>query len=122
VILADSSIWIAHFRLADPVLNALLHDQAVLCHPFIIGELAVGHLRQREIILGLLQNLPAAAQATDAEVLGFIDRHRLMGLGVGYIDAHLLVATRLTPDATLWTGDRRLRDVARGLGLAFAPK
>jgi predicted nucleic acid-binding protein len=119
VILVDTSIWIAHFRAADEALRRQLATQNVMTHPFIIGELAVGRLHQRDIILAELHRLPRSETASDPEVLHFIDQQRLMGLGVGYVDAHLLAAVRLTRGATLWTTDKRLAEVADRLGLAF---
>lgn len=118
VILVDTSIWIAHFRAADEALQGQLAAQNVLTHPFIIGELAVGQLSQRDIIVAELRRLPRSETASDPEVLHLIDQERLMGLGIGYIDAHLLAAVRLTRSATLWTRDRRLADVADRLGLS----
>src|SRR3546814_900523 len=97
-------------RSGDMALDALLDAVMVLTHP--IGELALGNLRQREIVLNALSYLPHATIATDAEVLHFIDRHALFGRGVGYVDVHLLAATRLTGVAELWTNDRRLHGVA----------
>jgi predicted nucleic acid-binding protein len=92
----------------------------VLGHPFVLGELALGRLRDPEAVLGALADLPRAAVATDDEVLGFIGRHGLAGSGIGYLDAHLLAATALTPDARLWTRDRRLAASAARLSLAAA--
>jgi predicted nucleic acid-binding protein len=117
VILADTSIWIGYFRINDAVLAALLNRNEILMHDFIIGELALGDLRQREVILDDLRNLPRAAHATDFEVMHSIERENLSGLGIGYIDAHLLAAARLTPDCLLWTRDKRLRHAARRLAL-----
>lgn len=96
----------------------LLGDGKVLGHPFVVGELALGNLRQRDAFLRDLIDLPQAAVAEDEEVLRFIDREKLSGRGIGYVDAHLLAAVRLTPDAKLWTRDRRLQTVAAELGLA----
>jgi hypothetical protein len=93
----------------------------VLGHPFVLGEIALGRLREPDLVLGLLADLPQAVVATDAEVLGFIRRHDLAGLGIGYVDAHLLTAARLTPDARLWTRDLRLAAAAHALGLASDP-
>lgn len=87
----------------------------------MIGELALGRLRQRDIVLEALSELPKASGAADAEVLSFIGRHALFGRGIGYIDVHLLAAVCLTADARLWTRDDRLRRVADELGLAFTP-
>jgi len=91
----------------------------VLCHPFVIGELALGRLGDRGI-LEALADLPRAAVATDSEVLGVIGRRGLADSGIGYLDAHLLAAAMLTPDARLWTRDRRLAAAAERLGLAWA--
>jgi hypothetical protein len=120
VILADTSVWVDHLRRGDKTLAALLDAGTVLVHPFVIGELALGNLRQREILLNALADLPHASVATDAEVLHFIERHALSGRGIGYIDAHLLAAAKLTAGAELWTNDKRLHAVAVQLGLAIA--
>lgn len=119
MILVDTSVWIDHLRSGNPTLADLLHTGAALVHAFVIGEIALGQLRQRDLILGMLGNLPQARIATDQEVLYFIDRHQLAGLGIGYVDAHLLAATTLTAGTRLWTKDRRLQDAADRLGLAF---
>jgi predicted nucleic acid-binding protein len=121
VILVDTSVWVDHLRANNLDLAAMLGAGMVLAHPFVIGELALGNLRQRDMVLTALADLPQADSATDAEVLTFIDRHALFGRGVGYVDAHLLAAVRLTADAKLWTNDRRLHGVADELGLAMAP-
>jgi len=120
VILVDTSIWVDHLRAGNAMLAALLDAGMVLTHPFVIGELSLGAVRQRVAVLSALADLPPAVVATDAEVLGFIDRHALFGRGVGYVDAHLLAATRLTAGAELWTNDRRLNTIADALGLAMA--
>lgn len=112
MILVDTSIWIDHLRTGDPELSELLRDGQVLAHPWVTGELAVGHLSRRSEILGLLHNLPQATVATDDEVLTLIDKRHLFGLGIGYVDAHLLAATTLTTAARLWTRDKRLAVVA----------
>jgi len=119
MILVDSSVWVDHLRSGDDRLTALLDRGLVLTHAFVIGELALGSLRQRAAILGALLDLPQATRATDDEVLAFIDRAGLHGLGIGYVDAHLLASVRLTPDARLWTRDRRLLAAAERLGLAL---
>jgi predicted nucleic acid-binding protein len=118
VILIDTSIWIDHFRTGDSELSALLQDSHVLAHPWVTGELALGRLSHRREILGLLHNLPQATVATDVEVLTLIDNQQLFGLGIGYVDAHLLAATMLTTGACLWTRDKRLATVAARHGLA----
>lgn len=118
MILVDTSVWVDHLRASDKALAALLDGGVVLAHPFVIGELALGNLRQREIVLSALSDLPHASVATDVEVLQFIDRHALFGRGIGYVDAHLLAAVQLTPGAELWTKDKRLQRVSIQLGLA----
>jgi hypothetical protein len=118
VILIDTSVWVDHFRAGNSTLAELLEQDAALTHPFVIGEIALGNLRQRELVLGMLSRLPAAVVATDAEVLRFIDRRALFGRGVGYVDVHLLASVRLTAGSQLWTFDKRLNDVAVQLGLA----
>jgi predicted nucleic acid-binding protein len=121
MILVDISVWVDHLRSNNEALAGLLDIGAVLAHPFIIGELALGRMRQREIVLISLTALPRAAVATDAEVLHFIERHALFGRGIGYVDVHLLAAARLTEAASLWTNDKRLQGVADALGLAVMP-
>lgn len=115
MILADTSIWTDHLRSADELLRQLLEDSRVLMHPLIIGDLACGNLRNRTTVVALLHNLPRATIATDREVLGFIEARRLMGRGLGYVDAHLLASVVLTPGAALWTRDRNLAVVAADL-------
>jgi predicted nucleic acid-binding protein len=118
VILVDTSIWINHLRAADKRMTELLGSREVLGHPFVVGELALGHLRGRDEALRELRDLPQAALAENDDVLDLINRVPLFGRGIGYVDAHLLAAVLLTPEATLWTGDGRLRRVAAELGLA----
>ena|ERR1700722_10191609 len=117
MILVDTSIWVDHLRVREKTLERLLDTGQVLTHPFVIGELALGNLRRRGVILGTLQVLPQAAFAAEHEVLRFIDQHRLFGIGIGYVGAHLLAAARLTPATTLWTRDKRLRAAASRLAL-----
>jgi predicted nucleic acid-binding protein len=115
LILVDTSVWVDHLRRGDPGLVGLLERSAVLMHPFVVGEIACGSLRDRKTILELLQDLPAAVVATDSEVIHFIERHALHGKGVGYVDAHLLASVALTAGARLWTRDQRLRQLAAAL-------
>lgn len=119
MILVDTSVWIDHLRKSEPALIAALKAGQVLIHPFVIGELACGNLDNRVELLSLLRDLPAAPVATDAEALGFIDRHQLMGRGIGYLDVHLLASVALARPARLWTRDKRLAFVADGLELTF---
>jgi len=121
VILVDTSIWVDHLRWGDATLVDLLNAGRVLVHPFVIGELALGDLKPRAAVLADLRALPRAEVATDPEVLQFIEDQALFALGVGYVDAHLLAAVRLTAGSMLWTRDRRLLAVAKRLGVAMPP-
>ena len=118
MILVDTSVWVDHLRAADATLADLLDRGLVLGHPWVVGELALGQLRHREVVLGLLAGLPQAVVATAVEVAAFIEAHRLYGLGIGYVDVQLLAAARLTGDALLWTRDRRLAAAAGRLEVA----
>jgi len=122
MILVDTSVWIEHLRRGTPGLARALEEGRVLLHPFVLGELACGALRNREELLRLFGDIPAAPTATDSEVLVFIENHVLMGWGIGYVDMHLLASTVLEGATRLWTRDRRLAGVAASLGIAFAEK
>ena len=117
MILVDTSVWIDHLRDGDERLIDLLDSSQVLVHPFVIGELACGNLRERDEVLRLLNNLPQTSVASHEEVLYFIERNKLMGEGIGYIDAHLLAATALVDTALIWTRDKRLQKLAGKLKL-----
>lgn len=120
MVLVDTSVWIDHLRRSDALLAKLLDAQQVLMHPFVAGELACGNLKNRREILDLLDALPQAVAATHTEVREFIETHRLMGKGLGFVDTSLLAATALGGDAQLWTRDKSLHEVSRQLGLAFS--
>jgi predicted nucleic acid-binding protein len=120
VILVDTSVWVDHFRGNDPRLVEFLEQGQVLTHPFVIGELALGGLANRGEILTYLKELPEALVATDDEVLRLVEIETLAGTGIGYIDAHLLAATRLTGGARLWTRDRRLAEVSNRLSVGLS--
>lgn len=116
MILVDTSVWVEHLRHGLARLATLLQEGEVLIHPWVIGELACGNLRNRSQVLDLLQGLPEATVANDAEVLLMIERELLIGRGIGYVDAHLLASARLS-HCRLWTQDRRLAAVAQEQGL-----
>jgi predicted nucleic acid-binding protein len=118
MILVDTSIWIDHFRNADADLINLLQNAEVLAHPFVIGEIALGNLRNRGVVIAMLSALPRAIVASDAEVLRFIDMSALVGQGIGYIDSHLLASTKLTQSSSIWTRDKRLKAAAARLSLS----
>jgi predicted nucleic acid-binding protein len=119
VILVGTSVWIEHLRAGNSELVALLQEGLVLAHPRVTGEISLGQLARSNEILGLLSNLPQAIVATDAEVLTLIENQKFYGLGIGYVDAHLLAATLLTPSARLWTRDKRLASVVARQGVAI---
>jgi predicted nucleic acid-binding protein len=119
LILVDTSVWIDHLRLAFLPLAAALKDELVLVHPFVIGELACGNLKDRDEVIALLAKLPQPVVAGHEEVLAFIESRRLMERGIGYIDAHLLASAALSDNVRLWTNDKRLRSAAADLHLAY---
>ena len=121
MILVDTSVWINHLRQGDPALSELLQAGKVLVHPFVVGELVLGHLKQHSAVPRFLARAPSAISASEAEVLEFIRRHRLAGCGIGYVDAALLASTMLTPEAMLWARDRRLAETSVQLGIAWRP-
>jgi predicted nucleic acid-binding protein len=118
MILIDSSIWIDHFHKHDDALARVLTREPVLTHPYVIGEVALGHLRNRAAVVSDLRKHKQATIASNDEVLQLIEGENLAGTGVGYVDAHLLASVRLTPGSSLWTRDKRLNDVAHRLGVA----
>ena len=115
--LVDTSVWTDHFRRGNAKLASLLKAARVHCHPFIIGELACGNLGRRRDILAWLKSLPEVPLAENGEVLAFVDARRLMGSGIGWVDAHLLTAAAISHSA-LWTLDRRLARIAARLGMS----
>jgi predicted nucleic acid-binding protein len=121
MILVDTSVWIDHLRNNEPMLANLLTSNSVLSHPFVRGELALGNLSQRSVILSALDNLPQAPVAFTDEVNLFIETHALFGLGIGLIDVHLLASTQLANNAKLWTRDKRLLVVAMRLNVDYKP-
>lgn len=118
MVLVDTSVWISHFREGNVKLIKLLNNCQVVCHPYIIGELACGNLKNRTEILSLLKALPMAIQANHEEVLQFIENKQLMGKGLGYIDIHLLASAMLT-GISIWTLDKRLERVSQEMDLNF---
>ncbi len=117
MILVDTSVWVDHLSRGNARLQALLTAGRVLVHPFVLGELALGRLKRRSEILGLLSEMPQAEAANHDEVLQFIDRHALAGSGVGWVDVHLLVSAALSR-VSIWTLDRRLATAAGRLALS----
>ncbi len=116
MILVDTSVWIEHFKKNDPRLTNLLEENSVLVHPFVVGELACGNLGNRNEILTLLRNLPEITTVSDEEVLYFINRQKLFGKGLGYIDVHLIASCTIE-NVRLYTFDKKLNQVAEKLQL-----
>jgi len=117
VILADTSVWIDHLRAGNKEMQQLLDQGQIVIHPFIIGELALGSLRQRAKTVGLLDLLPQVRVAQLGEVRAMIEARRLYGLGIGLIDAHLIASVFLSPSTLLWTRDKQLRKVTEVIGI-----
>lgn len=116
MIVVDTSIWIDHFRYGDKELKKIIEDDRLLCHPFVIGELALGSLRERDAVIAFLTSQREAVVATHAEVMTVIERHSIFSMGIGYTDAHLLTSTLLDRRSSLWTRDKRLAAAALKVG------
>ncbi len=116
MILVDTSVWVEHFRNGNIGLDTLLQEGQVVCHPFIVGELACGNIKNRSRILSLLSTLPIAHTAEHEEVMHVIETYQLMGKGLGYIDVHLLASAMLT-NIPLWTLDKRLNSISSKIGI-----
>lgn len=117
MILADTSVWVDHLRDTDASLAAELTAGNVCTHACVIGEIALGSLRKRDVIISALQDLPRLPAASDDEVLALTGTRRLFGKGIGYVDAHLIASVLLSAGTVLWTRDRRLRNVATDLAI-----
>jgi predicted nucleic acid-binding protein len=120
-VIADSSVWIDHINKGDGELASALRRRMIMLHPMVIGEVALGSIRQRELVLSELNALPQATPATHAEVMAMVQWLKLHGCGIGYVDTHLLAATKQIKNCLLWTRDKRLREQAERLGVAYAP-
>lgn len=119
VVIVDTSIWVTHLRKGSRHLEELLLDAGVVCHPFIVGELACGDIRNRDEFLSLLQSLPMVPTVTPDELLFFIERNKLMGMGIGFVDAHLLASAQLSR-TPLWTSDKPLKLAAIKLKVVYS--
>jgi predicted nucleic acid-binding protein len=118
MVLVDTSVWVSFLQAGNARLKELLNEGKVVSHTFIIAELACGNLKNRREILSLLKTLPAAVEARHEEAHHLIEYHRLMGLGLGYVDVHLLAAAVLT-SVPLWTSDKSLKDAAVRLRIDY---
>lgn len=117
MILVDTSIWIDHLRRADRRLEQLLESGDVVCHPFVIGEIACGSLAQRQRVLGFLAQLPQLPVAQQSEAMWFLDRHGYYARGLGWVDVHLLASASIAMETWLWSRNRRLAEAAADLGI-----
>lgn len=117
IVLADTSIWVDHFRRADTRFAGLLNHGDIVIHPFVVGELLLGGVPKGSDMLDDLNTLPKATVASNDEVQEFIVKRKLSGLGIGYVNAHLLASTSLTIEASIWTRDKRLLAAAKSLKL-----
>lgn len=120
MIILDTSVWIDHTRENNNHLFELFNEGKILMHPFMIGEVALGSIRDSDKIIDSLLKMPRPKVASEAEVLSLIRNRFLAGSGIGYVDAHLLASARLTPECRLWTRDKRLRRAAEAMGVAYA--
>ncbi len=118
MVLVDTSIWVNHLRKGDRQLGRLLVDGDVACHPYIVGELACGNIKNRHEILTLLQALPSTTTADITEFLFFVEQNQLSGTGIGFVDVHLLASAKLS-GIPLWTADKKLRDAALHLKVSY---
>ena len=121
MVLVDTSVWVFHLRETHTGLVDLLNDGEVACHPFIVGEIACGNVKNGTTVLLLLEALPMTITVEHEEVLAFIENHDLMGKGLGYIDVHLLASAVLS-GLPLWTLDKRLGKAAEGLHCGYQQK
>jgi predicted nucleic acid-binding protein len=118
MILVDTSVSIDHINASDPMLVTLLSEERVCAHLYVIGEISLGSLRNRDVVLSALQDLPRAPIATPEEVAYLLQSEQLFNRGIGYVDTALLASVRLQPGVTVWTRGRRLRKIANQLGLS----
>ena len=118
MVLVDTSVWISHFRDGNSRLQKQLEEGRVVSHPFIIGELACGNITNRTEIISLMQSLPTLDVVEQDELLLFIEHHKIMGKGLGFVDVHLIAATMLA-GIPIWTLDKKLRGVSSKLNIDF---
>jgi predicted nucleic acid-binding protein len=118
-VLVDSSIWIDHINKGDALLAELLKQKRAVLHPMVLGEIAMGSLRQRKVIFEELRQLPIVSSASHAEVIAMVEWHDLHSRGIGFVDAHLLASVHLSQNAHLLTKDKRLHAQAERLGVAY---
>ena len=121
MILVDTSLWIDYFSARQPIVHELLGDRQAAIHDLVIGELAVGDLRERATTLYALSRIKQSYRVSDREALDLVEAEALWGTGLGFIDVHLLASALVTPDCLLWSRDRKLAETAERLGVAYRP-
>ena len=121
-VLVDSSVWVGHFKHRNEHLVALLEVDAVVCHPYIVAEVACGTPPGRRAIISLLAELEAVPMATQDELLALLETRRLFGRGCGFVDLSLLAAVLINEMTLIWTLDKRFEQIAIELNRAFSPK
>jgi predicted nucleic acid-binding protein len=120
-VLVDSSVWVGHFKQRNDHLVALLEDGAVVCHPYIVGEVACGTPPTRKAVIGLLAELESAPLATQEELLAMMDARQLYGRGCGFVDMSLLASALLSEKTLIWTLDKRLELLATESNKGYRP-
>jgi predicted nucleic acid-binding protein len=120
MILADTSLWVEQLRWPDGPLTTLLQEGAIAMHPFVIGELACGNLRNRRSLLEMLSDLPSLQPATEFEAMSMIERHALAGVGLGYIDVHLMASAAIA-GVRVWTTDKAMAAASTRIGIVYQP-
>ncbi|WP_175924570.1 type II toxin-antitoxin system VapC family toxin [Burkholderia latens] len=118
MILVDTSVWIDHIDHSEPIMVDLLLNDRVRIHPYVIGEISLGSLRDRAIVLRALNDLPCVPVASPDEVFFLIEQQQLFSRGIGYVDVSLLASAKLQPGVTIWTRDKRLKKIADELALS----
>ena len=121
LILIDTSVWIRHLKEGDKDLSLLLENGLVACHPFIIGELACGGMKNRNEIINLLNALPSVHLLEHDEIMEFIEVRKIMNQGIGYVDVHIL-GSAIVSETPLWTLDKSLRKAANKLSIGYTAR
>ena len=119
MVLIDTSVWVNHLRAGNDHLKKLLLEMRVSCHPFIVGELACGNIKNRKEFLSLIQTLPMVQSINEKEFLYFVEQNNLIGKGVGFVDVHLLASARLS-EISLWSFDKKLDRIASYLDINYS--
>ncbi|WP_296493051.1 PIN domain-containing protein [Rhodoferax sp.] len=120
-VLVDSSVWVGHFKQRNDQLVTLLENGLVVCHPYVVMEIACGTPPNRRAIIDMLAELERTTRATTSEILAMLENFRLFGRGCGLVDLSLLASVLLTDKVLIWTFDKRLEQVAKELNKSYRP-